>query len=122
MRDMGRWAALAAAGAMLAGCSVWAVNQDPDGIAFRQDANHLIWALQDYRKAKGNFPARLNALAPGYIAALPEVPGLRYDPRVGGLSYRYIPTWPQLRWTLCQSVGNTTEWRCEEHTGFLNAS
>ena len=122
MTRVGRVAALAAACGMLAGCTVWGVNQDPDGIAFRQDANHVIWALQNYRKAHGGFPTQLSALTPTYMRELPDVPGLRYDARVGGLSYRYIPTWPQLRWTLCQSVGNTTEWRCEEHTGFFNAS
>lgn len=121
MRGIRGASAVTAICGLLAGCSVWGVNQDPDGISFRQDCNHLIWALQDYRKAHGGFPAQLGALAPTYIKAVPDVPGLRYDPRQGSLSYRYIPTWPQLRSTLCQSIGNTTEWRCEEHTGFLGA-
>lgn len=106
---------LLAAATVLAACSVWPINQDPDGIAFRQDANHIIWALQDYRHDHGNFPAGLNMLTPQYIREMPDIPGLRYRPADGSLSYRYIPTWPQLRWTWCNSVGNSTVWRCEEH-------
>lgn len=99
----------------LAGCAVWPVNQDPAGVEYRQSANHILFALQDYRKRKGAFPARLDALVPDYLPALPDVPSLRYDPRSGALAYRYIPSFPQLRWTWCNSVGDTTDWRCEEH-------
>lgn len=106
-------AALAAA-TLLAGCSVWPVNQDPDGIALRQDANHIIWALQDYRRDHRSFPVRLNMLTPRYIRELPDIPGLHYHSADGSLSYSYIPTWPQLRWTSCNSIGNSTVWRCRE--------
>jgi hypothetical protein len=106
-----------AAGAALSlcACSVWPVNQDPDGIQYRQDANHLIWALQSYRHDHGEFPPDLGALVPQYVHDLPDVPDLKYGSANGSLSYKYIPTWPQLRWTWCYSVGNTTNWRCEEH-------
>ncbi len=104
-----------AAGACLAACSVWPVNQDPDGIAFRQNANHIIWALQSYRHDHGSFPARLSALTPQYMKAIPGVPQLVYNPADGSLAYRYIPTFPQLRWTWCSSVGDTTNWHCAEH-------
>ena len=46
---------------------------------------------------------------------LPDVPQLRYYPATGALSYRYIPPFPQLRWTWCNSVGNSTNWNCKEH-------
>jgi hypothetical protein len=99
----------------LAACSVWPVNQDPDGVADRQNANHIIWALQAYHQAHGQFPAKLVDLVPTYMHQIPDVPQLRYHPDNGSLSYRYIPSWPQLRWTWCDSVDNTTEWRCKEH-------
>lgn len=107
---------LVAVAAAVAGCSVWPVNQDPDGIALRQDANHIIWALQNYRRDHGSFPASLNALVPAYMPNLPDVPQLRYRATDGSLSYRYIPTWPQLRSTRCSSIGNSTIWRCTERT------
>jgi hypothetical protein len=46
---------------------------------------------------------------------LPDTPTLRYAPADGSLSFSYIPTWPQLRPVWCNSVGDTTNWRCEEH-------
>ncbi len=106
---------IAATAALLSACSVWPVNQDPDGIQYRQNANHIIWALQKYRDQHGSFPASLDQLVPGYMSSLTEVPALTYHAGDGSLSYRYIPTWPQLRWTWCDSVGNSTNWRCAEH-------
>lgn len=94
---------------------MWPVNQDPDGIAYRQSANHIIWALQAYRRDNGRFPARLSALLPRYIKAIPDVPLLKYHPADGSLTYRYIPTFPQLHWTWCSSVGDTTNWSCAAH-------
>lgn len=113
---MGRMLTPIAVAAVVAGCSVWPVNQDPNGIALRQDANHIIWALQNYRRDHGSFPAGLNALVPTYMPNLPDMPQLRYRATDGSLSYRYIPTWPQLRPTWCNSIGNSTIWRCTEHT------
>lgn len=103
-----------AAGLVLSACSVWPVNQDPRGMNYRRDANSVIMALQAYRKDKGMYPAELGALVPGYIAALPDEP-LTYNPADGSLSFHYIPSWPQLRPVWCNSVGNTTDWRCAEH-------
>jgi hypothetical protein len=100
--------------AMLSGCSVWPVNQDPAGMNYRREANQVINALQDYRKAKGTFPPTLAMLTPGYLSELPSVPDLRYRVRDGSLSYFYIPSWPQLRPVRCTSEGNTTIWRCVE--------
>ena len=82
---------------------------------YRRDADRVIDALQNYHRDKGAFPASLNALTPGYIAALPSEPELQYESATGALSYRYIPSWPQLRAVWCRSVGDTTEWRCDEH-------
>jgi hypothetical protein len=99
----------------LAACSVWPVNQDPDGMEYRQQANQIIMALQSYHQQKGSFPADLGALVPGYAQAVPAGPGFEYDARDGSLAYHYTPTWPQLRPVRCNSVGNTTNWRCAEH-------
>lgn len=111
------WAALVP---LLAGCSVWPVNQDPAGITWRQNANHILFALQRYHGRTGQFPATLRALVPGYLPSLPEVPRLTYDSATGSLAYHYIPSFPQLRWTWCESIGDSTNWRCAEHllTGF----
>src|ERR1700761_1987631 len=106
---------LSVAVATLSGCSVWPVDNDPKGMAYRRDADRVIEALQTYHHDKGTFPANLNGLVPAYIAALPDGPELKYEPYDGTLSYRYTPSWPQLRPVWCQSVGNTTEWRCAEH-------
>jgi hypothetical protein len=103
------------AAAMLSGCSVWPVDNDPKGMTYRRDADRVIAALQSYHHDKGAFPASLNGLVPGYIAALPDAPELKYEPFDGVLSYRYTPSWPQLRPVWCKSVGDTTEWRCQEH-------
>ena len=100
---------------LLAGCTIWDVNQDPAGMNYRRDANQIIWALQDYRRDTGQFPVTLGTLAPKYLPSLPQVPDVRYDPRDGSLRYGYIPSWPQLRPVRCASEGNTTEWRCAEH-------
>jgi hypothetical protein len=99
----------------LAACSVWPVNQDPAGMEYRRSANQVIEALQQYRQAKGTFPAQLATLVPAYLPSLPDAPPLRYHAADGSLEYRYIPTWPQLRPVWCNSVGNTTNWRCAEH-------
>jgi hypothetical protein len=103
------------AAAIFAGCSVWPVDQDPKGMNYRRDADRVIDALASYRHDKGTFPSSLNALMPTYLAALPEEPVLAYEPADGPLSYRYTPSWPQLRPVWCRSVGDTTEWRCQEH-------
>jgi len=112
---MGRAIVCLSALALLGGCSVWDVNQDPAGMNYRRDANRILWAVQDYRKDTGTFPATLAMLTPKYLASLPDVPDMRYNPRDGSLRYGYIPSWPQLRPVRCASEGNTTVWHCAEH-------
>jgi hypothetical protein len=106
--------ALAAALLALGGCSVWPVNQDPDGMAYRRNANQVVEAIQAYKQDKGVWPSSLAALTPAYIPALPDEPHLEYHPYDGSVLYHFIPQWPQLRPVYCQSVGATTEWRCKE--------
>ena len=101
--------------ALLGGCTVWPVNQDPAGMDYRRAANQIIDALQDYHRAKGEFPPTLGMLTPSYIPALPQVPDIRYSPADGSLRYAYTPSWPQLRPVRCASEGNTTVWVCSEH-------
>lgn len=96
-------------------CSVYPVAQDPDGLALRRNANEVLMALQAWHHDKGGYPHRLGLLVPGYLQNLPDTPVLRYSQRDGSLSFRYIPTWPQLRPVWCASEGDTTIWRCEEH-------
>ena len=100
---------------LLGGCTIWQVNQDPAGMSYRQDANHIIWALQNYQRDNGEFPVTLGMLTPKYLPSLPEVPDITYEPRNGSLRYAYTPSWPQLRPVRCASEGNTTVWRCAEH-------
>jgi hypothetical protein len=94
---------------------VYPVAQDPDGMALRRNANQVLLALQSWHRDKGNFPGQLSELVPAYLPELPNAPTLRYRAADGSLSFRYIPTWPQLRPVWCSSVGDTTNWRCEEH-------
>lgn len=82
---------------------------------YRRNANTVIEALQNYRKAHNTFPNALSELTPTYIAALPDEPDLTYHSSSGSLEYRYTPSWPQLRPVVCESVGDTTEWKCQEH-------
>lgn len=82
---------------------------------YRRNANFVIEALQSYHSAHGTFPGALSALAPTYMATLPDEPELTYRSSDGSVSYRYVPSWPQLRPVWCASVGNTTNWKCEEH-------
>ena len=84
-------------------------------MAYRADANRVIMALQNYHHDNGTFPPTLNGLTPRYISAVPDEVTLHYAAYTGSLSYRYTPSWPQLRPVWCQSVGNTTEWHCQEH-------
>jgi hypothetical protein len=112
---MRRFVAMTLACASLGACSVWPVNQDPAGMDYRREGNAIILALQSYHERKGVFPADLGALAPGYLSEMPTKPHFDYDPRDGSLAYRYTPSWPQLRPVRCNSVGNTTNWRCAEH-------
>lgn len=102
-------------GLMLTACSVYPVAQDPDGLALRRNANQVLIALQAWHRDKGGFPDHLSVLVPAYMPQLPDAPALQYRPSDGSLSFRYIPTWPQLRPVWCNSVGDTTNWRCEEH-------
>ncbi len=99
----------------LGACAVWPVNQDPKGMDYRREANQIIMAVQSYRAQKGQFPPDLGALVPGYLQELPSEPRFEYNPRDGSLAFHYIPTWPQLRPVRCDSVGDTTNWRCAEH-------
>jgi hypothetical protein len=107
--------AVVLAGGLLGACSVWPVNQDPAGMDYRREANQIIIALQSYHQQKGVFPPDLNSLAPAYLPELPSEPAFQYDSRDGSLAFHYTPTWPQLRPVRCNSVGNTTNWRCAEH-------
>ncbi|MGD0192304.1 MAG: hypothetical protein ABSD74_16330 [Rhizomicrobium sp.] len=107
--------ALVLACGLLGACSVWPVNQDPDGMDYRRAGNQIIEALQSYRQQKGQFPPDLAALVPGFLPGLPDKPAYDYDPRNGSLAYHYTPTWPQLRPVRCNSEGNTTVWHCAEH-------
>jgi hypothetical protein len=104
-----------AAGALLAACSVYPVAQDPDGLALRRNANEVLMALQSWHRDKGAFPRQLSELVPAYLPELPDTPALRYQSADGSLSFRYTPFWPQLRPVWCSSVGDTTNWRCQEH-------
>jgi hypothetical protein len=100
---------------VIAACSVYPVAQDADGMSLRRNANEVLMALQAWHRDKGGFPQNLAQLVPGYLPTLPNSPPLRYRAADGSLSFRYIPTWPQLRPVWCDSVGDTTNWRCEEH-------
>jgi hypothetical protein len=101
--------------ACLGACSVYPVAQDPDGLELRRNANQVLMALQSWHRDRSTYPANLSALVPSYLAALPDSPNLLYRQADGSLSFRYVPTWPQLRPVWCSSVGDTTNWRCEEH-------
>lgn len=101
---------------LLVACSVYPVAQDPDGLELRRNANEVLMAIQSWRHDRGNYPAQLAELVPVYLPQLPDSPVLHYRPADGSLSFRYVPTWPQLRPVWCSSVGDTTNWRCEEHT------
>jgi hypothetical protein len=98
-----------------AGCSVYPVAQDADGLALRRDANEVLMALQAWHRDRNGFPHSLAELVPAYLPALPDAPPLHYRSSDGSISFRYIPTWPQLRPVWCNSVGNTTNWVCAEH-------
>ncbi|HSC18913.1 MAG TPA: hypothetical protein VLC74_08370 [Rhizomicrobium sp.] len=101
--------------ALLCGCAVWDVNQDPAGMDHRREANRILLGLQDYRRDNGEYPPTLAMLTPKYLPSLPEIPDIRYNPYDGSLRYAYIPSWPQLRPVTCASEGNTTVWHCAEH-------
>lgn len=75
----------------------------------------MLLALQAWHHDKGGYPGQLTQLVPTYLPGLPETPVLRYRASDGSLSFRYIPTWPQLRPVWCSSIGDTTNWRCQEH-------
>lgn len=107
--------ALAVLGSAIAGCSVYPVAQDPDGLNLRREANRVMMALEDWHRDRGNFPRDLHDLVPRYLPELPDTPRLQYRPSDGSLAFRYIPSWPQLRPVWCSSVGDTTNWVCTEH-------
>src|SRR5580704_18910464 len=96
----------------LSACTVWPTGEDPYSLKARRDANRVIDAIQTYHQQKGAFPPSLGALVPAYLPSLPAGPELQYNSNDGSLAYHYIPSWPQLQWTWCNSVGDTTEWRC----------
>jgi hypothetical protein len=106
---------VAAAGFVISACSVYPVAQDPDGLTLRRDANRVMMALEDWHRDRGTFPQNLHELVPRYLPALPDAPPLKYRSADGSLSFRYIPSWPQLRPVWCSSVGDTTNWVCSEH-------
>ncbi|MGD0143515.1 MAG: hypothetical protein ABSC92_10175 [Rhizomicrobium sp.] len=98
--------------AALSACTVWPTGEDPYSLNARRDANRVVEAIQTYRQQTGTFPPSLGALVPTYLPSLPDGPTLQYNAGDGSLAYHYIPSWPQLQWTWCSSVGNTTNWRC----------
>ena len=101
--------------AILSACTVWPIGEDPYGLQVRRNANAVLMALEAYHRDAGTFPGNLQGLVPKYLPALPDEPRLQYDRYVGSLAFRYTPSWPQLRPVWCNSVGDTTEWRCAEH-------
>ncbi|MGH6871771.1 MAG: hypothetical protein ACREHE_09705 [Rhizomicrobium sp.] len=104
-----------AAALMLSACTVWPVGQDPYGMDLRRGANEILMAIQSYHRDTGAYPASLASLAPKYLPAAPEIPRLAYDSGDGSLAYKYTPSWPQLRPVWCHSIGDQTDWNCEEH-------
>ena len=102
--------------AALSACTVWPVGEDPYSLKTRHDANLVLEAIQTYHQQKGAFPPDLQTLIPAYLPSLPGGPALQYRPSNGSLAYHYIPSWPQLHWVWCSSVGDTTNWRCSEKT------
>jgi hypothetical protein len=100
--------------AELSACTVWPVGEDPYSLKTRRNANFVLEAIQTYHQQKGAFPPNLDALVPAYLPSLPEGPALQYNSNDGSLAYHYIPSWPQLQWVWCNSVGDTTNWRCEK--------
>jgi len=101
--------------AALAACVVYPVGQDADGLNLRRDANRVMMAIEQWNHDKRRFPRTLGDLVPRYLPSLPDTPKLTYHPGDGSLSFRYVPTWPQLRPVWCSSVGDTTNWVCAEH-------
>ncbi|HEX4080430.1 MAG TPA: hypothetical protein VHX61_16330 [Rhizomicrobium sp.] len=101
--------------AVLAACSVYPMGQDADGLNLRRDANRVMMAIEQWHHARRTFPQTLSELVPRYLPSLPDAPKLVYHAHDGSLSFRYIPTWPQLRPVWCSSVGDTTNWICAEH-------
>jgi hypothetical protein len=97
------------------GCTIWPVGEDPYGMELRRQANATILALQAYHRDTGSFPASLSALSPRYLPAPIDIPRSEYHAEDGSLSYKYTPSWPQLRPVWCSSVGNATDWKCDEH-------
>jgi hypothetical protein len=112
---MRRAVLLLAAVLCVSACTVWPVGQDPYGMNLRREANQTIMALQSYHRDHGAFPDSLASLTPQYLPTPPDVPTLHYEPGDGSLSYKYTPSWPQLRPVWCRSAGNATDWICEEH-------
>ena len=100
--------------AALTACTVWPVGEDPYSLKARCDANQVLEAIQTYHQQKGAFPSDLQTLVPAYLPSLPDGPTLQYNSNDGSLAYHYVPSWPQLQWTWCNSVGDMTEWRCEK--------
>jgi len=100
---------------VLAACAVYPVAQDADGLELRRNANEVLMAIQAWHRDKGTYPASLVELVPRYLPRLPDSPRLVYHSPDGSLSFRYVPTWPQLRPVHCSSVGDTTNWNCAEH-------
>jgi hypothetical protein len=101
--------------AALAACAVYPVGQDADGLNLRRDANRVMMAIEQWNHDKRTYPQTLSELVPRYLPSLPSAPKLIYHARDGSLSFRYVPTWPQLRPVWCNSVGDTTNWVCAEH-------
>jgi hypothetical protein len=108
--------------AAVAACAVYPLGQDADGLNLRRDANRVMMAIEQWKRDKRSFPQTLGELVPRYLPSLPDAPKLVYRPRDGSLSFRYVPTWPQLRPVWCSSVGDTTNWVCAEHLLLMNGS
>jgi hypothetical protein len=100
--------------ALLPACTVWPLGEDPYSLNVRRDANRVMVAIQTYHQQNRSFPPGLGALVPAYLTSLPDGPTLHYNASDGSIAYHYIPSWPQLQWVWCSSVGDTTDWRCEK--------
>ena len=98
--------------ALLCACSVWPAGHDPQGAVLMQNANAVLAALNHYVQVNHHVPATLQALVPGYIAALPAQPELNYSTKRSSLVFNYAPSWPTSGISACEAHFGETAFHC----------
>ena len=100
---------------LLGACASVPPGDEPRGMTFREPANKVLAALEQFKQERGRYPNSLYELTPKFIEKLPDEPSLRLDEYSGTLRFAYSRDFPDIGRVVCVVVLGSTEWKCEDY-------